>query len=285
MKLIAIDLDGTLLSSDGRISNRNREVIRNIQRQGHIVSIASGRSLHDTIGILQEAKLQCPIIAGNGAIVYYKGKILQNLSMPDEMIKEMITKAEEMNLYFELYTNNGVYIEDQGKSFLKKEAKRMHEKLDDFPRDKAETMITIQFQQKGFVSVPSYHSLDYASLEIYKVFVLSFDKEKLTKLEAALTNRKDISITTSGKEKLEIGHPETSKGNALKYLASYLVIPLKDTVVMGDNLNDLSMFQVAGKSIAMGNAVDEVKEKASFVTKHHDEDGVAYGLEKFVLEY
>ncbi|WP_156289573.1 HAD family hydrolase [Oceanobacillus salinisoli] len=282
MKLIAIDLDGTLLSDKGTISMKNREMIRLVQDQGHVVSIASGRSLHDTIEILKDAEIQCPIIAGNGAIVYQKGEILQNLYLPAEIIKEMMDMLEEMGLYFELYTNQGVYIEEKGRDILTKEARRIHEKNDDFPREKAKHMIDLQFQQKGFVSVKEYRTLDYAPLEIYKVFVLSFDHEKLSKLSNLLQHRKDISLTTSGKEKLEIGNPGTSKGNALQFLANHLTIPLENTVAIGDNVNDLSMFHAAGTSIAMENAEETVKKQAAYVTKRYDEDGVAYGLERYI---
>ncbi|MFD1848834.1 Cof-type HAD-IIB family hydrolase [Oceanobacillus bengalensis] len=284
MKLIAIDLDGTLLTNEGKISENNRKAIHKAQNQGDIVTIASGRSLHDTIQILAEAKLECPIIAGNGAIIYESGTILQNHFLPANIVKEMIEKIEAIGLYYELYTNKGVFTSDNGKALLTTEAQRLHDQYDDFPREKATHMIDMQFTQKGLVYVKSYHDLDYAALEVYKVFVLSFDQKRLSELDSLLKERSDISLTTSANEKLEIGHPLTSKGNALEFFAKHLEVPLENIVAIGDNLNDLSMFDIAGFRIAMGNAEDVVKEKADFVTKAYDEDGVAYGLQQLYVK-
>ncbi|WP_085991137.1 Cof-type HAD-IIB family hydrolase [Oceanobacillus senegalensis] len=283
MKLFALDMDGTLLSSDGTISEANHSMMKKAQSQGHMVVIASGRSIHDTIQILKEAELNCPIIAGNGAIVFHEGNMLRNLYLSPERVEEIISLAQEIDVYFELYTNQGVFIEECGRNFLIEEARNQREKdPHNFLWDRAERIIEGQFLQKGIQIIPSYLNLDYEKLEIYKVFVLSFHSDKLMKLEEILRDRHDLSITTSGKEKLEIGHPKTSKGNALKFLANYLQIPLEHTITFGDNLNDLSMFHVSGTSVAMGNAEDIVKKEADFVTKHHDENGVAFGMGRFL---
>lgn len=113
-----------------------------------------------------------------------------------------------------------------------------------------------------------------------KLIAIDMDVEKLW---AILTRRKDISLTTSGTEKLELGSPLASKGNTLKFMAKHFRIPLEETVAIGDNLNNFTMFENAGMSIAMGNAEDIVKKQATYITKDHDDDGVAYCLRKWVL--
>ncbi|WP_264371405.1 HAD hydrolase family protein [Virgibacillus necropolis] len=81
-----------------------------------------------------------------------------------------------------------------------------------------------------------------------------------------------------------MGHSQASKGNALKFLASHFGIPVEDTVAIGDNLNDISMFEIAGRCIAMENAEEIVKKQATYITKHHNDDGVAYALREYVLD-
>lgn len=284
MKLIAIDLDGTLLSENGSISTANIKAIHDVQKQGDIITICSGRSLHDTQSILGKAGIDCPIITGNGAIAFHGKEIIRKLTIPDNVTLELIPSLEAEGFYFELYTNQGIHLLYKGKEQLDEEIRILTEKDANFPFVWANKERDIQFQQFGLHYINDYKDIHIAELDVYKIFVLSFDRAKLQRLKNTLGNRKDISITSSGSTKLEIAHAEVSKGNALTYMANFLNIPLKNTVAIGDNLNDLSMFNIAGISIAMGNAVEEAKKISTYTTKRYDEDGVAYALRNFVIE-
>ncbi|MGA5691636.1 Cof-type HAD-IIB family hydrolase [Cytobacillus pseudoceanisediminis] len=283
MKLVAIDLDGTLLSDECSISQGNREAIYEAQKQGNIIVISSGRSFHDTKQILQNAGLECPFISGNGAISFHTERMIQNFSLPVKVVSEIMGILDETNLYYEIYTKNGILIKRDGRDLLNKEIEKLLNQETAFPVNWAKGEIDIQYNQYGLLPVPHYREIDFTQLEVYKLFVLSFDKSKLNKLQGRLSGRKDLSLTSSGVTKVEIGPLEISKGNALKFMADYLEIPLKDSVAIGDNLNDLSMFVIAGMGIAMGNAVEEVKKKSTFITKKHNEDGVAFALRKYIL--
>ncbi|WP_408008142.1 Cof-type HAD-IIB family hydrolase [Pseudalkalibacillus sp. A8] len=283
MKLIAIDLDGTLLSKDGSISQENKNAIHEVQKKGDIIVISSGRSFHDTKYILQKAGIACPFITGNGAISFHTERFIQNLSLPVSVISEMIAILEERNVYYEIYTKNGILIQKKGRDLLNKEIEMMQEQSACFPVKWAKSEVDIQYNQHGLIYVDQYQDMEFSQLEVYKLFVLSFDKSKLIELRELLTGRDNISITTSGIAKLEIGHPKTSKGKALAFMADYLGIPLEKTVTIGDNLNDLPMFDIAGMSIAMGNAAEEVKKQSTYITTHHNENGVAHALQKHIL--
>ncbi|MBB2480045.1 HAD family phosphatase [Bacillus sp. APMAM] len=284
MKLIAIDLDGTLLSENGTISSTNAVAIRDVQQQGDIITICSGRSLHDTQAIIENAGIDCPIITGNGAIAYHGKEIIRKLIIPEEVIMELIPLLESEGFYFELYTNQGIHLLTKGKEQLDEEIRLLTEKDASFPFEWANKERDIQFQQFGLHYINDYKDINIPELEVYKIFVLSFNREKLVQLENNLRNRQDISLTSSGSTKLEIAHAEVSKGNALTYMANFLNIPLKDTVAIGDNLNDISMFKVAEMSIAMGNAVEEAKKISTYTTKKFNEDGVAYALRNYVMK-
>jgi len=284
MKLIAIDLDGTLLSEDGTISPTNAEAIHDVQKQGDIITICSGRSLHDTQAILRNAGIDCPVITGNGAIAFHGKEIIRKLIIPDDVILELIPILESKGFYYELYTNQGIHLLARGKEQLDEEIRLLSEQDPKFPIEWASKERDIQFQQFGLQYINDYKDIHIPELDVYKIFVLSFDREKLLDLENTLKNRQDISLTSSGSTKLEIAHAEVSKGNTLTYMANYLNIPLQDTVAIGDNLNDISMFKVAGISIAMGNAVEEAKKLSTYTTKRFNEDGVAYALRKYVIK-
>lgn len=283
MKLVAIDLDGTLLSKDSTISGENVKAINEAQEQGHVITIATGRSLHDTKRILQNAGLECPMITGNGAVVFHEGNSLKNLVIPAIVLTEMQELLEKNHFYFEIYTNKGVFILQEGRDLLYKEIEGNQLKAIDFSLEQITTEIEIQYNQYGLQYFTDFQNIEFAELEVYKLFVLTFDMNKMVNLQGKLMGREDISLTTSGKAKLEIGHPETSKGNALLFFADYLGISIKETVTIGDNLNDLSMFEIAGTSIAMENAEEAVKKQSTYITTHHDENGVAEALRKYVL--
>ncbi|QNK86824.1 HAD family phosphatase [Sporosarcina sp. resist] len=283
MKLVAIDLDGTLLSKDSTISGENVKAINEAQEQGHVITIATGRSLHDTKRILQNAGLECPMITGNGAVVFHEGNSLKNLVIPAIVLTEMQELLEKNHFYFEIYTNKGVFILQEGRDLLYKEIEGNQLKAIDFSLEQITTEIEIQYNQYGLQYFTDFQNIEFTELEVYKLFVLTFDMNKMVNLQGKLMGREDISLTTSGKAKLEIGHPETSKGNALLFFADYLGISIKETVTIGDNLNDLSMFEIAGTSIAMENAEEAVKKQSTYITIHHDENGVAEALRKYVL--
>lgn len=283
MKLVAIDLDGTLLSKDSTISGENVKAINEAQEQGHVITIATGRSLHDTKRILQNAGLECPMITGNGAVVFHEGNSLKNLVIPAIVLTEMQELLEKNHFYFEIYTNKGVFILQEGRDLLYKEIEGNQLKAIDFSLEQITTEIEIQYNQYGLQYFTDFQNVEFTELEVYKLFVLTFDMNKMVNLQGKLMGREDISLTTSGKAKLEIGHPETSKGNALLFFADYLGISIKETVTIGDNLNDLSMFEIAGTSIAMENAEEAVKKQSTYITTHHDENGVAEALRKYVL--
>src|SRR5699024_6259710 len=113
MKLIAIDLDGTLLSTDGNISQENKNAIYEAQKSGNIVVISSGRSLHDTRELLKQAEIDCPFITGNGAMTYYSGEVLQQFILPLKTLEKITETIEKYNLHYEIYTNEGILISEK----------------------------------------------------------------------------------------------------------------------------------------------------------------------------
>ncbi len=280
MKLIAIDLDGTLLGEDGKISEVNQEAIRKRQANGDSVVFCSGRSLHDMKEIAAAANLELPLICANGSLTSVNDEIIRSQILTSDKLIEIMEKVSEAELYFEIYTNKGVYIQKDKQPILEEEK----ETLFDTPEEKenAEHIIQIQNMQYGMVEVDDYLEAGVAELEPYKVFILSFRRQELEKLAEAWKDREDISVTTSGYQKLEVAHPDASKGNALKGLAEYYHIPQEDVVAVGDNYNDVSMFQYAGTAVAMQNAEPEVKEYADHVTRSNEENGVGYALNEII---
>lgn len=282
MKLIAVDLDGTLIKKDRSISAENVKAVKAAQEKGDIVAVCSGRSLQDTEDILKLAGLDCPMMVGNGAWTYQDGESIDQLVMPEGITEELLPELENEKWYYEIYTNQGVILLEGGKERLRAEVQKVQKENEEVTKAWSEEEMSIQYAQHGTRYMKDYRDVDPATAEIYKIFVLSFDRKKLKKLRDRLTPRTDVSLTSSGITKLEIAHPSVSKGYALRRMAEKMGVPLENTAAIGDNLNDLPMFEIAGTSVAMGNAVEEVIEAGDYVTKSYLENGVAYAFENYL---
>lgn len=280
VKLIAIDLDGTLLREDGTISETDQEAVRNRQANGDIITFCSGRSLHDMQEIAAIANLQVPLICANGSLIYVNGDIIRSQILVEDKLKELMEKLSEAELYFEVYTNKGVYVDKNKKRILEEEKEALFSTPEE--KENAEQIIQKQYSQYGLVEVEDYLEAGVTELDPYKIFILTFHRQELEKFAEKWKDREDISITTSGYQKLEIAHPDASKGDALAELARHFQIPRENTVAIGDNYNDISMFQYAGSGIAMQNAEPEVQEYADHITKKNEENGVGYALNEII---
>lgn len=280
--MIAIDLDGTLLSKDGVISEENIQAIHDAQKQGHVVTVCTGRCLIDVQHIVQKVGIECPMITGNGSVSYDGEKVIRNLALAPGIVSELLSLVESHHCFYQVYTNKGTFIIQDGRERLAKEIDLQVAADPDFPAEWAQKEVDIEYAQHGLQPCAQFE-LD-SDLEVSKVYVMSFDKQKVQQLQERLRDRTDISLTSSGWTKLEIAHPDVSKGNGLLHMADYLDIPVEDTVAIGDHWNDLPMFEVAGMSIAMGNAEEEVKAISTHVTKTQSENGVAHALREYVLQ-
>lgn len=284
MKLIAIDLDGTLLSPDGTISKENKDAILFAQKNNCHVAICTGRSFKDAEHIVQKAGLDCSILASNGAIAHYNGRIIQNRTLPTESTKDLIALLNSSSFYFEIYTSEGIILHENSEAMLNGEIQDLQERGVTFPVDFAHHMIQVELSQYGIQFIKNYDRLGDSLFDINKILALSFDEVKLNKMYRILKNRTDISVTNSAWCNIDIGHLDSNKGVAVKEMASYLNIPIKNTITIGDNFNDVSMFQISGMSIAMGNAKDEIKRGCTHTTLSCEENGVAHAIEEIILK-
>ncbi len=127
--------------------------------------------------------------------------------------------------------------------------------------------------------VPSF---DEVRSDVVKIVGVSDDPAAIARGQAAVAEL-DVSATTSQSYYLDITDPRANKGSVVDFLAAHLSIETSSIAVIGDAHNDLAMFERAGLGIAMGNAVDEVKARADYVTTSHDEDGLAHAISTLVL--
>ncbi|MCM3783627.1 Cof-type HAD-IIB family hydrolase [Neobacillus mesonae] len=280
MKLIAIDLDGTLLNSESKISPENANAIRKAQSLGVHVTIATGRSHADVRAICKEAGLITPVIGANGATTHdeYSNRI-ESIPMSRDTAMNVLEWLDQNKFYYEVLTDTAIYSPNEGHQLMSIEIDRALSANPGESLDRLLRMAEKQYEQTGIVRIPSYRSLP-EDAEIYNILSLSFDKQKLELGRARFQNDPNVTMVISADHNFEVEHPEASKGNALKKMAAKLGIALEETMAIGDSNNDVSMLSIAGHSVAMGNAHPAIQDLAKEVTLTNVEHGVAYAIER-----
>lgn len=285
MKLIASDLDGTLLNEIGQVSENNAAAIKKAVDQGIRFVVATGRSWDSASKPLQAAGITSPVISLNGATIYDEdGELLHEVKMNRDVAKEVLSVCREAEMYLEFFTNKGIYSASR-EYFVEVLVDIMKSANPNLTEEEIRANAHLRFQNEPVEFIDDYDLIfEMDDVVIYKILGFSLKPEKLAGVRASLGKEKELVITSSGDINLEFNHPQAQKGVALKNLADRLNIPKEDIVAVGDNWNDVSMLQAAGKGIAMGNASDEIKQLADGVTKSNIEDGVAALIESILIE-
>ncbi|PLR86581.1 Cof-type HAD-IIB family hydrolase [Bacillus canaveralius] len=277
VKLIAVDLDGTLLNEENRVSEKNLESIKYAQSKGIEVVIATGRAHFDVQTIFKDTGVKTWIIGANGATIHQPDrKLLHSVPINKDDAIYILNWLEQEEFYYEVFSNDAIFTPHNGRELMAIEMDRALSANPDINAGVLEDAAKKQFSQTGFSSITSYKDLFESNVDIYNILAFSFDLEKLKRGWAQFESLQDLTLVSSAKHNFELEHTDASKGIALKILASKLNIPLKDTAAVGDSFNDLSMFKIAGRSAAMGNAHQQIKDVCDEVTLTNDEDGVAH---------
>ena len=263
-KAIFLDLDGTLLDNEKKISKENIGAIEKAKERGALVCICSGRQIDITRNFKEMAHASKFFICSNGAIIYDDDshEVLFEASIDKDFCRKVYYYAENNNIVARFDTKYGRFVNNDSLNVSTEVL--LTEGIDKF----LEEFNVIQLSIAGH----SFEEIDKA--------IEALDIE----------NSKTVQIGNRYSEVFPFNYccinclnKSVSKGNAIIGLCKYLKIDIKDVIAMGDELNDLSMIEVAGLGVAMGNAFDEVKQIANEVTKTNVEDGVAHIINKYIL--
>jgi Cof subfamily protein (haloacid dehalogenase superfamily) len=279
IKCIATDMDGTLLNSIQEVTKENKEAILAAQAKGIEVVVATGRSYQEARLPLDQAGINCPIICVNGAEVRsIDGDKISVTPIDKQTAKEIARKLDEQDVYYEVYTNKGSFTSDAQKAvsvILDIVISANPDVNQQNAREKAEKRIN----SGGVGVIDDYNILfDEDEYEIYKFLAFSYDTDRLDAAKKSLEEISDLAISSSGHENLEITHINAQKGIALEAFVKAKGIDLSETMAIGDNLNDVSMLERAGRSVAMGNASYYVKSLCDVITDTNQESGVGKAI-------
>ncbi len=260
-RLIASDMDGTLLTSDKRISAENLEAIRRYADKGGIFCLCTGRTVAGIERYAKELSLPFPIIAANGAVVALpNGEVLYEVSMSEASAMTVYGMGAEKNLSLCVWSKNRLYINRR-----------------DVYTNHYEKVIGVKAEEIANVE-------DIMKNGVLKVIWFS-EPERMPELHGYLREccPPDTAWANSTERMIEFNDIGVSKATAMAFVGEKYGIDRESMIAIGDNFNDLPMLAYAGLSVAMGNAPDEVKKQSGFVTDTNDNNGVARAIEKFVL--
>ncbi|MEH7382087.1 Cof-type HAD-IIB family hydrolase [Bacillus sp. JJ1533] len=286
MKLIASDLDGTLLNENSKVSKANVRAIQKAMEKGVKFVVATGRSYDAANMPLQEVGITCPIITLNGASSFdIDGNVLRDIPMDASVCKKVYIACHNGEMYTEFFTNKGLFSFGRER-FIERMTRWWKTVNPYFTDEEINQKIEFRFQNESVQFVEDYEQLEAIDdLKIYKLLSFAEDEEGHKQVFNELKDEAGVVITSSGYLNLEFNHPEAKKGLALKELAKSMGIDMKDVMSLGDNLNDKSMLEMAGRGVAMRNADEEILNLCKFKTKTNEEDGVAFAIEEMLREY
>ena len=272
IKLICIDMDGTLLKDQQVVSEENKKAIKEAIKKGVKIAITTGRMYDCAKLYSKEIGLDTPIIASNGAFIGYKDKVIYNNPLKKEDILKFLEVTKKHGLKAYLTANFGIISEEE----LAED--HVYKILNKTLKDEEKVKLIVSDNIK--------EEIEKFDGEILKgVCADKNNKVNLIKareeLESLNTN---MEIVSSWNDNFEVMRNGSTKGDAVRYLANYFGIDKEEVMCLGDSENDLSMIKYAGTGIAMGNASEDIKSVADYVTDTNVNDGVAKAINKFVLK-
>ena len=276
VKLIALDMDGTLFNSQNEISEKDKETLKRATEAGVAVAVATGRAYVELpIEMLYEAGIRYAI-TGNGSAVYRlpdKECILSDC-LDNEVVCTIIRELKQLDIYYDIYVDGLVYCPRSVCHNIRKMdmPESLHEHIE-------KTRIVVDDLEDYIKSCGK--SVEKTTLK----FAYLEDGTCLGKTESAaiLDRYPQVEYLSGGFHNWEFTRAGVNKGTGLRFLAERLGVPMNLTMACGDSENDLSMLRAAQVAVAMENAKPAVKEESNYITLSNNESGVAHAIEHFVF--
>ena len=288
-KLVAIDLDGTLLNSYGEISKENKEALCKALEKGVEIVLTSGRVISSIKNFSKEIGDMNYLISGNGSAVFdiKNNNIIYNQNLEKEKILKIIKICEENSFYYSIYTEREIIT----KSLQYNNLFYQNENSNKLPEDK----ININITQNIYKYVE-----ESKEDKFLKISICDEDKTVFNNIMRKLKQIKNIDVLDvahlsrklikSGTEIIpieyfytEITNKNVNKWGAIEFLIQKLGIKREEVVAIGDNVNDIEMIKNAGLGIIMGNSAPYIKEIADVVVSDNNSNGVKEAIEKYIL--
>ena len=269
IRLIAFDLDGTLLNSKKEITPETFRVLELAASKGIEIVPVTGRFWEAMPASVKSLEFVNYAVTLNGAEIFdvRESKSLGRFEMPLERARTLCHTFDDLNVIYDFVAD--------GHGFMKRE---LYERLPDVMIGEWQVKIVRDLR----TPVDDVYSELSMKTGVQKMQIYTKDSDlRLRLLESLPVVFPKLLFTSSVPNNIEINDPSANKGSGLKFIAERLNIPMSETIAFGDGSNDIYMIRDAGIGVAMSNAIDEIKEAADYITLSCDEDGVAEGIKKF----
>lgn len=287
-RLIAVDLDGTLLNSYGEVSEENKKAITYAQQKGAIVMLTSGRPVKSVQDFANALGANQYCICGNGATVHdlQKNESMYQNAIEKKRVLELMEICEHNSIYYSIYTEEGILAKSLNFNVLyyNQENKKKTE-------DKR-TPITIEQNLYTYIKEDTNHIYLKFSIADENNVIFTRTREKLKtikRLQILDVEHQSRKVFKSGTEYVpieyyytEITNQDVHKWNGIQHVMKRLGIEAENVMAIGDNINDVTMLQNAGLGVAMGNSAPYIQEIAKVVTDTNNEDGVAKAIYQYI---
>ena len=271
IKLIAFDLDGTVLDSLKRLSGRNRAALKACAEKGIVLVPATGRAAAGISPAIRDIPgVRYGITTNGGTITDLKtGEILDRQTISCEKALRLMKVISRYHAMYDPYINGRGITQPEFYDHMVEFG--LTPVIQEMVRATRDVVLNIQDYVKQ------------TGAEVEKINIYLADLKDREPLQRELEQEEGLSITSSLYNNLEVNDAKATKGQALKRLADYLNIPMEAVMAFGDGGNDLSMIQAAGTGVAMANGLETVKAAEDYITLDNDQDGVADAIEKLIL--
>jgi len=268
IKLLAIDLDGTLLNENLEISKENIGAINLLRDTGVKVIIATGRPEQLVKPYIDVLDMEDNLIMYNGSVIGhpFKKNREYSLVLDKSVSKEIIEFCEEFDCLYMCYTKEAIISKPNYRvDFFENRNKLLDEK-----------------DRCVFKDIRNIDEI--VDNDINKILIIENDVSKNKKITSFVKNFESLNVVQSQNGFIDVNPKEASKGKALAHYAKKLGIDQTEVAAIGDQDNDVSMLEYANVSIAMGNASDKAKGVADYMTLSNEENGVAVAIMKYILK-
>lgn len=271
IKLVAMDLDNTLLDSNKQISKHTEEVLNAAIAKGVHIVPATGRIFKAIPEFLRDLEGVRYALCCNGATVYdkYKDKIIYTNHLPKEIAFQLFDVMDKYHCTQDIYHNGQGYMEG-----------RFLHHLEDYNLEE-HSYTLVRATRLEVENLREFIEEHPNGIEKIQCFFDDMEERKECMQELAGLNI--ASVASALTNNVEVNQFGCDKGDGLIHLAKHLNIPISQVMACGDASNDTKMIEAAGMGVVMENGKEDLKKIADFVTKTNNEDGVAYAIEKYVL--
>lgn len=268
IRLVGLDLDGTLLNKQNIVSERNKNTIIACLNQGIVIYLITGRPYCFAKKIAMDIDRRIGVVSANGGL-YEIGNHIVETPIDAYALQEVIDVLKNSKM----------------KAFLKGRYEfYTHEPYDErFLYDHFNQEVPHSLQVKSYVDL-SWEEMKQMAHDVVKILVYHLDKERLAFARSEIECIRNIEVTDYQSKSFDITAYQVHKGNVIKTILKLLEIDKEQFMAIGDGNNDIVMFQEAGYRVAMQNASDEVKQYCNIISDDCEHDGVAKALEDYILK-